>query len=175
MNVRAATAAVAPPARCWIVVMPKDAIEAAVAGGYVEVNHGKAGPLERMRPHDAIACYSPRASDQRGALLQAFTAIGRIDDAPITQLTVDHQPFRRAVRWLDATPAPVRPLIESLGFIRNKRHWGTAFRFGYLRVPPEDFALIAAAMQCPWTDVTQPVADYAHAARSSARASGVAP
>jgi hypothetical protein len=168
MNIRAAGTV---PARCWIVVMPQDAIAAAVAGGYVEVNHGKAGPLERMRPHDGIACYSPRASDRRGQPLQAFTALGRVDDAPMTQLPLEHQPFRRAVGWLAATPASVRPLIASLGFIRNKAHWGTAFRFGYLRVPPGDFALIAAAMQCPWSEPAQ-----AAAARSPAlEATGVAP
>jgi hypothetical protein len=33
-----------------------------------------------------------------------------------------------------------------LSFIRSKDHWGAAFRFGFLRVPEEDFARIAAAM-----------------------------
>ena len=174
MNARPAIASIALPVRCWIVVMPKDAIDAAVADRYVEVNHGKAGPLERMRPHDAMACYSPRASDERGSPLQSFTALGRIDDAPIVQAPVDHQPFRRPVRWLAATPAPVRPLIEALGFIRNKAHWGAAFRFGYLRVPPEDFALIAAAMHCPWSDVPPPGA-HAPGVRSEALATRVAP
>src|SRR3569623_23269 len=117
MNARPAIASIALPERCWIVVMPKDAIDVAVAGGYVEGNHGKAGPRERMRPHDAIACYSPRESDRRGSPLQAFTALGRIDAAPIVQAPFDHQPFRRPARWLGAPPAPVRPLIESLGFI----------------------------------------------------------
>src|SRR5690242_20031893 len=132
--------------RCWIVVVSRAAVDAAVAGGYVEVSHGKAGPLERMRAGDALACYSPRATDDGGASVQAFTALGRVADAPLYQATHQHQPFRRAVDWLDATPAPVRPLIDALGFIRNKTHWGTAFRFGYLRVPPDDFARIAAAM-----------------------------
>ena len=37
-------------------------------------------------------------------------------------------------------------MLESLSFIRSKEHWGAAFRFGFLRVPEEDFARIAAAM-----------------------------
>ena len=41
---------------------------------------------------------------------------------------------------------PIRPLLPTLDFIRNKSHWGAAFRFGYVRVPPEDFARIAAAL-----------------------------
>lgn len=46
----------------------------------------------------------------------------------------------------------MRPLLERLAFVRNKRHWGAAFRFGYLRVGREDFACIAAAMECPLQD-----------------------
>jgi hypothetical protein len=37
-------------------------------------------------------------------------------------------------------------LIDALSFIRSKAHWGAAFRFGVVRVPESDFALIAAAM-----------------------------
>jgi hypothetical protein len=36
--------------------------------------------------------------------------------------------------------------VETLSFIKDKSHWGAAFRFGYLRVPAEDFARIAKAM-----------------------------
>jgi hypothetical protein len=43
--------------------------------------------------------------------------------------------------------APIRPLLPALGFIRNKAHWGAAFRFGCVRVPADDFARIAAALQ----------------------------
>ena len=45
-----------------------------------------------------------------------------------------------------AREAPIRPLIGDLGFIRNKKAWGAAFRFCQLSVPREDFALIAVAM-----------------------------
>jgi hypothetical protein len=132
----------------WIVVCARDLAEAAVAGGYVEVNHGKAEPLERMQPGDGIAFYSPRDAYPHGPPLQAFTAIGRIGDAPIAQSELAHQPFRRAVDWLPATPAPVKPLLDELTFIRNRAYWGAAFRFGFLRVPPVDFARIAQAMAC---------------------------
>ena len=37
-------------------------------------------------------------------------------------------------------------MLDSLSFIRSKEHWGASFRFGFLRVPEEDFARIAAAM-----------------------------
>jgi hypothetical protein len=132
--------------RYWIVVMDKLHADAAVAGGYVEVNHGKPGPVERMSEGDGIACYSPRHDAPDGEPLQAFTALGRVDGAPVAQSPDAHQPFRRRVAWVPVRRAPIRPLLPTLDFIRNKSHWGAAFRFGYVRVPPEDFARIAAAL-----------------------------
>lgn len=135
-------------ANFWIGVAAAHRAEIAVDGGYIELNHGKAGPLDRMRPGDGFAFYSPRATWPDGAPLQAFTALGRVRDAGIYQTGDgdDFRPFRRAVDWLPARAAPIRPLLAQLDFIRNKVHWGASFRFGFLRVPAADFARIAAAM-----------------------------
>jgi EVE domain len=137
-----------PKCAYWIGVVSSDHVGTAVAGGFVQLSHGKAGPLERMREGDAFAFYSPRASYPDGAPVQAFTAIGRVAASPIFQIrmTDDFAPFRRRVRFLAANDAPIKPLLDALSFIRNKAHWGAAFRFGFLRVPAEDFARIAAAM-----------------------------
>jgi hypothetical protein len=138
-----------PPAtpRCWIGVVPQDEALAAVAGGYVEINRGRAGPLERMRAGDAFVLYSPRTSAD-GAALQAFTALGRVTDGVVYQAarSADRRPFRLAAAYYATLPAPVRPLLPSLAFIRNPAHWGVAFRFGFLRVPDADFVRIVAAM-----------------------------
>jgi hypothetical protein len=138
--------------RYWVAVISQHVADAAVAGGYLEVGFGKAGPLERMTPGDGVVVYSPRERDDRGAPVQAFTAFGRVAAGALYQFPHDHQPFRRAVEWLPAVPAPVRPLIDDLAFIRNKANWGTAFRFGFLRVPSADFARIAGALQVAWPD-----------------------
>jgi hypothetical protein len=136
----------------WIGVVSKDHVAIGVAGGFTQLNHGKAGPLERMRGGDGFAFYSPRTAYPDGAPLQAFTAIGRIRDGKVFQarqglgITDGFMPFRLAVDYLPARDVPIKPLIEDLSFIRSKMHWGAAFRFGYLRVPEADFAKIAAAM-----------------------------
>ena len=138
----------------WIGVVSKDHVAIGVKGGFIQLNHGKAGPLERMRAGDGFAFYSPRLSYPDGAPLQAFTAIGRVRDGIVYQArqALDDQgeafaPFRLGVEYLVAHDAPIRPLIEDLSFIRSKTHWGAAFRFGYLRIPEADFARIAAAMR----------------------------
>jgi len=132
----------------WIGVVSKEHVDIGVAGGFMQVNHGKAGPLERMRAGDGFAFYSPRTAYPDGELLQAFTAIGRIKNGTVHQGTVSDsfRPFRLDVDYFAAQPAPVRPLIDTLSFIRSKVHWGAAFRFGVVRVPEADFAQIAAAM-----------------------------
>jgi hypothetical protein len=134
--------------RYWIGVVSKDHVERAVAGGFAQLNHGKAGPLERMRAGDGFAFYSPRASYPDGAPLQAFTAIGRVRSGTVYQAEPDGEsrPFRLDVDYAAAAPAPIKPLLEGLSFIRSKTHWGAAFRFGVVRIPAADFAAIAAAM-----------------------------
>jgi hypothetical protein len=134
--------------RYWIGVVSRDHVENAVAHGFVQLNHGKAAPLARMQAGDGFAFYSPRESYPEGATLQAFTAIGSVADAPIYETTMPElgKIYRRDVAFLDATPAPIRPLVPQLTFIRSKTHWGVAFRFGLVRVPRDDFETIAAAM-----------------------------
>jgi hypothetical protein len=132
----------------WIGVVSKSHVARAVDGGFTQLNHGKAGPLERMREGDGFAFYSPRVEYPHGTPLQAFTAIGRVASDAIFRVDEGggFAPFRRAVDYLPANEAPIKPLLEHLSFIRNKAHWGAAFRFGFVKVPEADFALIAAAM-----------------------------
>lgn len=135
----------------WVGVVAKDHAARGVAGGFTQLNHGKAGPLERMRAGDGFALYSPRTAYPDGPPLQAFTAIGRVRDGIVYQAAQygpdeEPAPFRLGVDYLPAQDAPIKPLIEGLSFIRSKTHWGAAFRFGYLRVPEADFARIVTAM-----------------------------
>ncbi len=134
--------------RYWIGVASNNHVENAVREGFVQLSHGKAGPVERLKPGDGFAFYSPREAYPSGATLQAFTAIGRVGDGPMYEVNgspLDHA-FRRPVHYYSAHAAAIKPLIEQLTFIRSKTHWGAAFRFGLVRVSREDFAAIANAM-----------------------------
>jgi len=139
--------------RYWIGVVTRDQVEEARAGGYAELNHGKAGALERMQPGDGLALYSPRDTADAREPLQAFTAIGRVAEGRVYAASGSAAEggvgrYRREVVYVAAHAAPIRPMIQMLGFIRSKQHWGAAFRFGVARVPPADFARIASAMGC---------------------------
>jgi hypothetical protein len=135
------------PRSYWIGVVSRNHVERGVEGGFAQLNHGKAGPLERMQPGDGFVYYSPRTDFPAGDPVQAFTAIGRVAAGAIFQAKdAEGTLFRREVHYLPAAEAPIKPLLGELSFIRSKEHWGAAFRFGFLRVPEEDFARIARAM-----------------------------
>jgi hypothetical protein len=84
-----------------------------------------------------------------GEPVQAFTAIGRIKSAEpyVFDMGSGVVPARRDVAFVACKQAPIRPLIDRLGFIKNKKSWAYPFRLGILSVPAEDFRLIAEAMQ----------------------------
>ena len=159
--------------RYFIGVAAADAVDAAVTGGYVEINHGKAAPLERMRNGDAVLFYSPRASDG-GPVLQAFTALARVcgDSLYVGGIAGDvERPFRRTAHYVDVQPASIRPLIGTLEFIHNKANWGAALRYGFLRISAGDFAQVAQAMggdAATLPDLSRPTGDD-HAGSDAAR------
>ena len=63
-------------------------------------------------------------------------------------------PYRRDIRFNAAKDVAIRPLIERLSFIKDKTHWGYAFRFGHLEIPRGDFELIAQTMMPDIASVT---------------------
>jgi hypothetical protein len=83
-----------------------------------------------------------------GEPLQAFTAIGQVaDDEPYqAEMSEDFHPWRRNVDFLPCAETPIKPLIDRLGFIEDKRRWGYKFRFGVFRIDDGDLAVIREAM-----------------------------
>ena len=134
----------------WIGVVSRSHVQLGVQGGFMQLNHGKRAPLQKLRAGDGFVLYSPRTSYPDGEALQSFTAIGVVTSGEIYQveMTPDFKPYRVDVTFLECREAPIRPLIDELSFIGDKTHWGAAFRFGQLKIPVQDFDLIAQAMGC---------------------------
>ena len=154
----------APPVpRYWIAVVARDRAERARADGFAELNGGRAGMLELLRAGDGFVTYAPRATEDRGEPVQAFITLGFVCDGTLQHVAdaAGSLVFRMRIDYLDGAPAPVKPLLDELTFIRNRQHWGAAFRFGALRIGAVDFARIAAAMGCALP--TAPLLDVAAA------------
>lgn len=133
----------------WIGVVSRAHVQVGVRGGFVQLNHGKKAPLQRLKAGDGIAMYSPRTHYPDGELVQAFTAIGTVTSGEVYQVEVapDFKPYRVNVDFAPGSEAPIRPPLDRLLITQGKRHWGAAFRFGYVTVSGADFALIERAMR----------------------------
>ena len=136
----------------WIGVVSRSHVLRGVEGGFAQMNHGKQAPLKRMKAGDGLIYYSPREDYPDGAPLQAFTALGFIHTGEVYayDMTADgvpgFVPRRIDVDYVDTQITSIRPLIAQLDFIKDKTHWGAAFRFGQVKIGEVDFRCIAHAM-----------------------------
>ncbi|WP_018602916.1 EVE domain-containing protein [Mycobacterium sp. 155] len=135
----------------WINTVSRDHVARAVAGGFTQANHGKPHMLRKMARGDWIVFYSPRTTFPDGPPLQAFTALGQVsDDVPYqAEVTPDFHPWRRAMDFLACNETPIRPLIENLDFVEDKKRWGYRFRLGVFEIDQHDFDVIRSAMSPP--------------------------
>jgi EVE domain len=131
----------------WIAVACADHVARGREGGFMQVAHGKAAPLRRVQPGDLVTYYAPTQTMGGKDGLQRFVAIGRVKpDEPYQVDMGGFTPYRRDVDWWQSQAAMIRPLLDRLELTRGKVNWGYGFRFGLLKIVPEDFAVIAGAM-----------------------------
>jgi hypothetical protein len=134
--------------RFWIGIASKEHVKIGVAGGFSQLCPGKAQPLKCMAVGDGLIYYSPKEKFGGVTLCQQFTAIGEVVGKEVYQFEMfpGFEQYRRDIHFHNAKDVPIRPLIESLSFIKDKSHWGYVFRFGHLEIPRADFELIEAQM-----------------------------
>jgi hypothetical protein len=132
----------------WINTVSRGHVQRGVAGGFTQANHGKPQMLRRMARGDWIVFYSPKTALDGGEPLQAFTAIGQVvDDEPYQfEMAPDFEPWRRNVDFLSCKEVPIRPLLDDLHFVEDKKRWGYKFRFGVFRIDDHDLDLIRRTM-----------------------------
>ncbi|ESX94286.1 MULTISPECIES: EVE domain-containing protein [unclassified Mesorhizobium] len=149
----------------WIAVASAEHVRRGREAGFMQVNHGKAAPLRRIKPGDGIIYYSPTTILREKDGLQAFTAVGTVREGEPYQgdMGGGFTPFRRDVEWAKAEEAPIKPLLEQLDFTAGKSNWGYQLRFGLFEITAHDFALIAEAMGAAMK------AGWKHPAAGSAR------
>lgn len=134
--------------RYWIGVVSASHVSRGVEGGFAQLCHGKAAPLKRMQAGDWLIYYSPRTDLQNGELLQAFTAIGQVEDEQIYEYRMSDSfvPFRRNIRYNNCKETKINSLLDQLSFTRGVNNWGYRFRFGHFEISEQDFKVIADAM-----------------------------
>lgn len=136
------------PQKYWIIVASRDHVKTGIAEGIAQACHGKSSPLRRLRPGDHVIYYSGKETFGRPEACQQFTAIGQVKDEEVYQVEMapDFCPSRRNIAFFPHRDVAIRPLIEQLEFIRNKKSWGYSFRFGFFEINEHDFRLISEQM-----------------------------
>jgi hypothetical protein len=114
----------------------------------MQVAHGKAAPLRRIKPGDRVVYYSPTGQFRGKDKLQAFTAIGIVQPGDPYEFDLGDGfcAFRRDVRWIRSSETPILPLLGALDFSIGARNWGYQLRFGLFPISDHDLHLIAEAM-----------------------------
>jgi hypothetical protein len=133
----------------WIAVASAEHVRLGRAGGFMQVCHGTAAPLRRIRPGDRVAYYSPSEVFRGKDKLQAFTAVGFVRTGEPYQFDMGggFVPFRCDVDWLKAEEASIQPLLDVLDFTGGVRNWGYQLRFGLFAISDHDLYRIAEAMK----------------------------
>jgi len=132
----------------WIAVASAEHVRRGRREGFMQVSHGKAVPLRRIKAGDRVVYYSPTVTLGGKDRLQAFTAIGTVKEGEpyVFDMGNGFKPYRRDVAWAHANEAPIEPLLDRLEFTAGKRNWGYQLRFGLFAISAADFHLIAEAM-----------------------------
>ena len=132
----------------WIAVASAEHVRLGRGQGFMQVSHGKAAPLKRIKPGDRVIYYSPTVVYGEKDGLQSFTAIGTVKEGDPYQVDMGKgfTQYRRDVTWAKAKEAPIQPLLEKLEFTAGKTNWGYKLRFGLFPISAGDFRLIAKAM-----------------------------
>jgi EVE domain len=139
----------ATEAKYWIAVASAEHVRRGRDQGFMQVNHGKAAPLKRIKPGDRVVYYSPSVKLGSKDKLQAFTAIGAVKSGEpyVAEMGKGFKPYRRDVDWAKSEEAPIRPLLDRLEFTGRNGNWGYQLRFGLFPISAADFRLIAQAMK----------------------------
>jgi len=79
-----------------IALVSRSRVQVGVKGGFIQFNHGKKAPLQKLRAGDGLIMYSPRTSYPDGEMFQSSTAIGVVTSEEIYQMemTFEFKPFR---------------------------------------------------------------------------------
>lgn len=132
----------------WIAVASAEHVRRGRKEGFMQICHGKVGPLKRVKPGSGIVYYSPSTTMGVNDRLQAFTALGYVAQGEpyIVEMENGFRAYRRDVDWHNDKEAAIRPLLDMLEFTANKSNWGYQLRFGLCQISAQDFGLIETAM-----------------------------
>jgi hypothetical protein len=145
--------------RNWIAVASAEHARRGCAAsdgpGFMQVCHGRAAPLRRVRAGDRVAYYSPALTMGGKDRLQSFVSIGCVlpGEPYAFDMGGGFVPFRKDVAYVPSREARIVPLIPRFEFVDSPSRWGARLRFGLFDISDHDMRVIAEAMQADIADL----------------------
>ena len=136
-------------AKYFLICASRDHVLKGVKGGFAQAGHGRKEFINQLSKDDWVVFYSSKDTFENGKPLQKFTAIGQVVDEEPYQPGdgAGFTPYRRNVKFMQVDETEIRPLLESLTFIRNKKKWGFYLISGFREISEDDFNVIKNAMK----------------------------
>ncbi|BEM34568.1 EVE domain-containing protein [Serratia sp. Lou2A] len=132
----------------WIAVISQAHARIAAESGFLQVCHGKAGPLRKTRSGDEVFIYCPRSEMGGGDVLKTveFHCVFQNDDVYQVEQFPGFTPHRKDVVFNRHFQPVVLKEVAGLEFTADS-HWGMLARRGFFEIGPHDAALLRKAMQ----------------------------
>ena len=132
----------------FIICASRDHVLTGLKKGIAQAGHGRKDFVSKLSKGDWIVYYSSKDKFEDGNPYQKFTATGKVaDDEPYQYDTQEgFKPYRRNVEYKKCEEADIKPLLEKLSFIKNKKRWGFYLISGFKEIPEDDFNVIRKAM-----------------------------
>lgn len=133
----------------FLICASRDHVLKGVKGGFAQAGHGRKEFISQLSKNDWVVFYSSKDTFENGKPLQKFTALGKVVDEEPYQPGdgADFTPYRRNVKFMQVEETEIRPLLENLAFIRNKKKWGFYLISGFREISEDDFNVIKNAMK----------------------------
>lgn len=133
----------------FLICASRDHVRKGVESGFAQAGHGRKDLMSKPSKGDWLVFYSAKDNYDNGKALQKFTALGQVVDDEPYQPDADEnfKPYRRKVAFEKVKETEIRPLLEQLSFIKNKKRWGFYLISGFRELSKEDFEVIQSTMK----------------------------
>ena len=129
----------------WIAVISLSHAQIAADSGFLQVCHGKQGPLKHTSAGDEVFIYCPKTDMRSGDVLKQITFRGHIDNDDIYQVeqAPGFTPFRKSVTFDNAFQPVAIKAVQGLELTANPK-WGMLARRGFFEISAHDAEVLGA-------------------------------
>jgi predicted RNA-binding protein len=138
----------------WVYPITEDSLKICLELGIIGAKGNNAYRLKKWKPGDLIIFYVSRERFDSQRPVRKFCAIAECIGYSFNSAEnifpdskTEEYPTRIKIKALSNKKCEIKPLIEQLDFIKNKKNYGSAFISGTRNVSAKDFNIIRESMK----------------------------